>query len=83
MILRGDYVLPVKPDVVPVSDGAGEVVAVGPGRPYCESRRSGHGHPVPEPAGRPLRPPAPAAAGRLPTVRSSGARWMRRPGRPR
>ncbi|MEV0589501.1 NAD(P)-dependent alcohol dehydrogenase [Nonomuraea sp. NPDC050310] len=31
MILRGDYVLPVKPDVVPVSDGAGEVVAVGPG----------------------------------------------------
>ncbi|MFI9593941.1 NAD(P)-dependent alcohol dehydrogenase [Nonomuraea sp. NPDC052265] len=31
MILRGDYVLPVKPDVVPVSDGAGEVVATGPG----------------------------------------------------
>ncbi|NUP79181.1 MAG: NAD(P)-dependent alcohol dehydrogenase [Nonomuraea sp.] len=31
LILRGDYVLPVKPDVVPVSDGAGEVVAVGPG----------------------------------------------------
>ncbi|MGP3910122.1 zinc-dependent alcohol dehydrogenase family protein [Nonomuraea sp. 10N515B] len=31
MVLRGDYVLPVKPDVVPVSDGAGEVVAVGPG----------------------------------------------------
>ncbi|WP_043632875.1 zinc-dependent alcohol dehydrogenase family protein [Nonomuraea candida] len=31
MILRGDYVLPVKPDVVPVSDGAGEVVAIGPG----------------------------------------------------
>jgi NADPH:quinone reductase-like Zn-dependent oxidoreductase len=31
MILRGDYVLPVKPDVVPVSDGAGKVVAVGPG----------------------------------------------------
>lgn len=31
MVLRGDYVLPVKPDLVPVSDGAGEVVAVGPG----------------------------------------------------
>jgi len=31
LVLRGDYVLPVKPDVVPVSDGAGEVVAVGPG----------------------------------------------------
>ncbi|WP_214415569.1 zinc-dependent alcohol dehydrogenase family protein [Sphaerisporangium fuscum] len=31
MVLRGDYVLPVKPDVVPVSDGAGEVVALGPG----------------------------------------------------
>ncbi|MFE3453643.1 NAD(P)-dependent alcohol dehydrogenase [Nonomuraea sp. NPDC059194] len=30
MVLRGDYVLPVKPDVIPVSDGAGEVVAVGP-----------------------------------------------------
>jgi NADPH:quinone reductase-like Zn-dependent oxidoreductase len=31
MVLRGDYVLPVKPDVVPVADGAGEVVAVGAG----------------------------------------------------
>jgi NADPH:quinone reductase-like Zn-dependent oxidoreductase len=31
LVLRGDYVLPVKPDVVPVSDGAGEVVAVGEG----------------------------------------------------
>lgn len=31
LILRGRYVLPVKPDVTPVSDGAGEVVAVGPG----------------------------------------------------
>ncbi|MEV0449195.1 NAD(P)-dependent alcohol dehydrogenase [Streptomyces sp. NPDC050600] len=31
MILRGDYVLPVRPDVVPLADGAGEVVAVGPG----------------------------------------------------
>ncbi|WP_019629239.1 zinc-dependent alcohol dehydrogenase family protein [Actinomadura atramentaria] len=31
MVLRGDYVLPVKPDVVPVSDGAGDVVAVGAG----------------------------------------------------
>ncbi len=31
LVLRGQYVLPVKPDVVPVSDGAGEVVAVGPG----------------------------------------------------
>jgi NADPH:quinone reductase-like Zn-dependent oxidoreductase len=29
MILRGWYPLPVKPDVVPVSDGAGEVVAAG------------------------------------------------------
>ncbi len=31
LVLRGQYVLPVKPDVVPVSDGAGEVVAVGAG----------------------------------------------------
>ncbi|MCM2430710.1 zinc-dependent alcohol dehydrogenase family protein [Streptomyces sp. RKAG337] len=31
MVLRGNYVLPVKPDVIPVSDGAGEVVALGPG----------------------------------------------------
>jgi NADPH:quinone reductase-like Zn-dependent oxidoreductase len=30
LVLRGQYVLPVRPDVVPVSDGAGEVVAVGP-----------------------------------------------------
>lgn len=31
MILRGWYPLPIKHDVVPVSDGAGEVVAVGEG----------------------------------------------------
>jgi NADPH:quinone reductase-like Zn-dependent oxidoreductase len=31
MILRGDYPLPVKPDVVAVSDGAGEVAAIGEG----------------------------------------------------
>lgn len=31
MVVRGNYVLPVVPDVVPVSDGAGEVVAVGEG----------------------------------------------------
>ncbi|MCI4063865.1 NAD(P)-dependent alcohol dehydrogenase [Micromonospora sp. R77] len=31
MILRGTYVLPVRPDVVPVSDGVGVVVARGPG----------------------------------------------------
>ncbi|MET7707797.1 NAD(P)-dependent alcohol dehydrogenase [Micromonospora sp. NPDC005413] len=31
LVLRGQYVLPVKPDVIPVSDGAGEVVAVGTG----------------------------------------------------
>ncbi|MFI6479983.1 NAD(P)-dependent alcohol dehydrogenase [Nonomuraea sp. NPDC050663] len=31
MVARGEYVLPVKPDVIPNSDGAGEVVAVGPG----------------------------------------------------
>ncbi|MEV5875798.1 NAD(P)-dependent alcohol dehydrogenase [Streptomyces sp. NPDC052101] len=30
LVLHGRYVLPVRPDVVPVSDGAGEVVAVGP-----------------------------------------------------
>jgi Alcohol dehydrogenase GroES-like domain len=29
MILRGWYPLPVKPDVVPVCDGAGDVVACG------------------------------------------------------
>ncbi|MCP3785430.1 NAD(P)-dependent alcohol dehydrogenase [Micromonospora sp. A3M-1-15] len=31
LVLRGRYVLPVKPDVIPVSDGAGQVIAVGPG----------------------------------------------------
>jgi NADPH:quinone reductase-like Zn-dependent oxidoreductase len=31
LVLRGTYVLPVKPDLIPVSDGAGEVVALGPG----------------------------------------------------
>jgi NADPH:quinone reductase-like Zn-dependent oxidoreductase len=31
LILRGAYVLPIKPDVIPVSDGAGEVVAIGEG----------------------------------------------------
>ncbi|GAA4251754.1 zinc-dependent alcohol dehydrogenase family protein [Dactylosporangium darangshiense] len=31
LVARGTYVLPVKPDVIPVSDGAGEVAAVGPG----------------------------------------------------
>jgi NADPH:quinone reductase-like Zn-dependent oxidoreductase len=30
-ILQGDYPLPIKPDLIPVSDGAGEVVAVGEG----------------------------------------------------
>jgi NADPH:quinone reductase-like Zn-dependent oxidoreductase len=31
ILIRGFYPLPVRPDVVPVSDGAGEVVAVGAG----------------------------------------------------
>ena len=31
MVLRGNYPLPVKPDVVMGADGAGEIVAVGPG----------------------------------------------------
>src|SRR5262249_55333906 len=31
MIPRGWYPLPIKPDVVPISDGAGEVVEVGEG----------------------------------------------------
>jgi NADPH:quinone reductase-like Zn-dependent oxidoreductase len=31
LVLRGKYVLPVKPDVVPVAEGAGEIIAVGPG----------------------------------------------------
>jgi NADPH:quinone reductase-like Zn-dependent oxidoreductase len=31
LVLRGAYVLPVKPDGVPVAEGAGDVVAVGPG----------------------------------------------------
>ncbi|MGA5763040.1 zinc-dependent alcohol dehydrogenase family protein [Nonomuraea bangladeshensis] len=31
LVLRGEYVLPVKDDLVPVSDGAGEVVELGPG----------------------------------------------------
>jgi NADPH:quinone reductase-like Zn-dependent oxidoreductase len=30
-ILRGNYPLPVRPDVIPISDGAGEVVSVGAG----------------------------------------------------
>jgi NADPH:quinone reductase-like Zn-dependent oxidoreductase len=30
-ILRGRYPLPVKPELIPASDGAGDVVAVGPG----------------------------------------------------
>jgi NADPH:quinone reductase-like Zn-dependent oxidoreductase len=30
LVLRGRYVLPVKQNVIPISDGAGEVVAVGP-----------------------------------------------------
>ena len=29
MILRGNYPLPIRPDVIPLSDGAGSVVAVG------------------------------------------------------
>jgi NADPH:quinone reductase-like Zn-dependent oxidoreductase len=29
MVLRGWYPLPVKPDVIPISEGAGDVVAVG------------------------------------------------------
>src|SRR5262249_3272196 len=31
MVLRGNYPLPVKPDVVMGADGSGEIVAVGPG----------------------------------------------------
>lgn len=31
ILVRGRYPLPVKPDVVAASDGAGEVIAVGPG----------------------------------------------------
>jgi NADPH:quinone reductase-like Zn-dependent oxidoreductase len=31
MVLRGDYVLPVQPGIVPLSDGAGEVVELGAG----------------------------------------------------
>ena len=31
MVLRGNYPLPIKPDVVMGADGAGEIVAVGPG----------------------------------------------------
>lgn len=30
LVLRDSYVLPLKPDLIPVSDGAGEVVAIGP-----------------------------------------------------
>ncbi|WP_433058889.1 zinc-dependent alcohol dehydrogenase family protein [Dactylosporangium sp. CS-033363] len=30
LVARGQYVLPVKPDVIAISDGAGEVVAAGP-----------------------------------------------------
>ena len=45
MVLRGNYPLPVKPDVVMGADGAGEIVAVGPdvsrvkpSRPNAKSR---------------------------------------------
>jgi NADPH:quinone reductase-like Zn-dependent oxidoreductase len=31
MILRGTYPMPIKPEVIPLADGAGEIVAVGPG----------------------------------------------------
>src|SRR5262245_26081743 len=31
IISRGRYPLPIKPEVIPVSDGAGEVVAIGDG----------------------------------------------------
>ena len=31
MVLQGTYPWPIRPDVIPVSDGAGEVVAIGPG----------------------------------------------------
>src|SRR5262249_24986264 len=31
IVARGRYPLPIKPDAIPVSDGAGEVVAVGEG----------------------------------------------------
>jgi NADPH:quinone reductase-like Zn-dependent oxidoreductase len=31
LILRGNYPLPIRPDVIPLSDGAGEVVTIGSG----------------------------------------------------
>lgn len=31
MVLRGDYVLPVEPGIVPLSDGAGDIAGLGPG----------------------------------------------------
>jgi len=41
MVLRGWYPLPVKPDVIPISDGAGDVVAVPllPGRAAARQGR--------------------------------------------
>ncbi len=38
-IVLGRYRMPVKPDVIPLSDGAGEVVEVGGGVTKGESRR--------------------------------------------
>ncbi|MFG2638315.1 alcohol dehydrogenase catalytic domain-containing protein [Streptomyces sp. NPDC048362] len=65
LVLRGQYVLPVKPGVIPVSDGAGEVVAVGP-----DVRRVRPGDRVtaalfPAVAGRPPGTGIPAATGWL------------------
>jgi len=31
MVMQGTYSWPIRPDIIPVSDGAGEVVALGPG----------------------------------------------------
>jgi NADPH:quinone reductase-like Zn-dependent oxidoreductase len=43
IILRGRYPLPIKPNVIPISDGAGEVVAVGEGVTRGQGGRQGCG----------------------------------------
>ncbi|WP_374114212.1 alcohol dehydrogenase catalytic domain-containing protein [Streptomyces sp. NK08204] len=66
MVLRGTYVLPAEPDVVPVADGAGQVVAGAATSGRCGSES---GWPAPSsPAGRTAR----SASS---TSRSSAARW--------
>ena len=39
-IVRGSYRMPVRENIIPLSDGAGEVAEVGPGVTQIQNRRS-------------------------------------------